>query len=68
MAFQHKTKLPLRGTKKLPLRGPRSRRMKLLRQFDVGRVYSFDQFWDLPPADWFDASLMEIKNDDFRNC
>ena len=37
-----KTRLPLRGRrKKLPLRGKRGRRLNLLREFEVGQVYTF---------------------------
>ena len=49
-----KTKLPLRGGKKLlPLRGKRGRRLALLRQFEVGQIYTFPEFWrlDFPRPD-----------------
>jgi len=39
-----KEKLPIRDGKKLPLRGNRRRRLKLLRQFKVGHVYTFPQY------------------------
>ena len=67
MGFYHsKSKLPLRGRKKLPLRGRRARRLKLLRQFEIGRVYTFSEFWrlDLPDDCW----LEEKNYDDYQNC
>ena len=48
MGFYHsKSKLPLRGRKKLPMRGKRGRRLTLLRQFEVGHVYTFCENSDL---------------------
>ena len=40
-------KLPRRGKNKLPMRSKRHRRSQLLRQFDVGRVYSFAPICEL---------------------
>ena len=52
----------IRGRKKLPLRG---RRLKLLRQFEVGHVYTFPQYWRLDLPD--DCSLEEAAHDHRRN-
>ena len=59
-----KEKLPMRGRKKLPLRGKRGRRLSYLKQFEVGHVYTFTQYFatDLPddlPGDL----LLEDHND-----
>lgn len=54
MMSRSKTKLPIRGRKKkLPLRGKRGRRLQLLREFEVGRIYTFPEFWrlDFPRPD-----------------
>lgn len=64
-----KTKLPLRGRKKLPLRGRRGQRLKLLRQFEVGRLYTFPEFWRLDlPTEIPEDLLLEETHDDCRNC
>lgn len=72
MGFFHsdmKNKLPLRGRKKLPLRGKRARRLKLLRQFEVGRVYTFPEYFRLDvPEDWPEDLLLEETHDHYRNC
>ena len=61
-----KPKLPLRGCKKLPIRDKRRRRLKLLRQFEVGHIYTFPEFWRLNLPD--DCTLQEVPHDHYRNC
>lgn len=39
-----KERLPIRDGKKLPLRAKRGRRLKLLRQFEVGHIFTFPQY------------------------
>ena len=63
-----KTKLPLRGCKKLPFRGPRKRRLQLLKDFQPGRVYTFIPFYELDelPEDlllWADEAENEVNRD-----
>lgn len=48
-------KLPPQRRKKLPYRGPRAKRLECLRQFEVGRLYTFDLPDDVP----YDLLLME---------
>ena len=61
---QHQT-LPKRGRNKLPLLGKRARRLKLLQQFDVGRLYTFEDYYitDLPDALPFGVLIEEIGDD-----
>lgn len=55
----------------LPLRGPRGKRLKLLQQFEVGRLYTFDNYHetDLPDDLPFGVLIEEI-GDDYceRHC
>ena len=54
MSFYYcKPKVPRRGKNKLPRRGRRGRRLSLLREFEVGKIYTFPEFWDVDlPADY----------------
>ena len=44
---ESKPKLPIRGRKKLPMRGKRGRRLQLLMDFEPGRVYTFVPMYKL---------------------
>ena len=46
LEHQTKKKLPIRG-RRLLLRGARKRRLQLLREFEVGRVYTFYEIAEL---------------------
>lgn len=59
-------KLPLRGRKMLPIRGKRGRRRQLLRQFEIGHVYTFPEYWRLNLPD--NCTLQEEPYDHYRNC
>ncbi len=51
LEHQTKKKLPIRGRKRLLFRGPRKRRLQLLKEFEVGRIYTFcpiSELEDLP--------------------
>lgn len=45
--YTSKTKLPMRGRKKLPLRSRQYKRLQLLKDFQPGRVYSFVPIYEL---------------------
>jgi len=63
-------KLPMRGRKKLPLRAARGRRLSCLKQFEVGHLYTFTQYFatDLPDDLPEDLLLEDHKDEHYRNC
>ena len=67
MGFFHSEskRLPKRGHEKLPLRGPRGRRLARLHQFDIGRLYTFEDYYyaDRPDDLPFGVLIEEIGND-----
>ena len=55
--------LPMRGPRKaLPMRSRKFRRLQLLKDYRVGRVYTFPAFynWEIPKEDtlWHDANKL----------
>ena len=67
MGFFHAKheEFPIRGRKKLPIRGKRAKRLKFLKQFEVGHLYTFTQYFaaDLP-EDLPEHLLVEDHNDE----
>ena len=65
-----KEKLPIRDGKKLPLRAKRGRRLSYLKQFEVGHLYTFTQYFatDLPDDLPEDLLLEDHKDEHYRNC
>jgi len=69
--FERRTKkLPIRDRKNLPLRGKRGRRLSYLKQFEVGHLYTFTQYFatDLPDDLPEDLLLEDHKDEHYRNC
>lgn len=57
--------IPLRGCKKLPIRGKRARRLRLLSQFEIGHVYTFPEYWRLNLPN--NCTLQEEPYDHYRH-
>ena len=53
-----KEKLPMRGRKKLPLRGARGRRLQLLKDFEVGHIYTFTPYFATDLSDDLPGDLL----------
>ena len=66
----HIERLPKRGKNKLPLRGQRAKRLRYLRQFEVGRLYTFAEYYGANPSEnWSIKLLMEDRiNEKYHPC
>ena len=58
-------RLPKRGRNRMPLRGAKGKRLARLRQFDVGRLYTFEGYYNADRQDdlKFGVLIEEIGND-----